>query len=237
LSGVVLTIWIVALSCIFAKDQIVNLLNSNNENPELSANVVNITENNNEEITNEEVTNEENSLETEDIENIDFEEDLSDINEYDENDVSEENYWDFSDYEDEESLNNEINDYESEDITNKDSENIDENLSEDNIVNEEDTNEDLGNINSEEIYEDFNNEEISKNDNWYYISYVNSEDEANWVLPAHCSDLTCYGENKEFTPCSSFKKIDNLDENANRIGNNWVCRYKDASELVYVELK
>jgi len=69
----------------------------------------------------------------------------------------------------------------------------------------------------------------------YNITHVDSEENANWVLPAHCSDLTCYGEDKEFNPCTTFRLSENLDENANRIGNNWTCRYKDASELVYVE--
>ena len=79
--------------------------------------------------------------------------------------------------------------------------------------------------------------ETEKNDKWYNINYVGSEEEANWVLPAHCSDLTCYGEDKEFTPCTSFRLTENLDENANRIWSNWICRYKDASELVFIEFK
>ena len=54
----------------------------------------------------------------------------------------------------------------------------------------------------------------------YNITHVDSEAEANWVLPSHCSDLTCYGEDKEFTPCTTFRLSENLDENANRIGNN-----------------
>ena len=79
--------------------------------------------------------------------------------------------------------------------------------------------------------------ETEENDKWYNINYVGSEEEANWVLPAHCSDLTCYGEDKEFTPCTSFRLTENLDENANRIWSNWICRYKDASELVFIEFK
>ena len=68
------------------------------------------------------------------------------------------------------------------------------------------------------------------------ITHVDTPEEANWVLPAHCNDLTCYGEDKKFSPCTTFKLVENLDENANRIGNNGTCRYKDKSELVYVEL-
>lgn len=74
-----------------------------------------------------------------------------------------------------------------------------------------------------------------ENKSEYTITHVNSEEEANWVLPAHCSDLTCYGEDKEFIECTSFKLVETLDENAHRIGNGGGCRYKDSSELVYVQ--
>jgi hypothetical protein len=53
-------------------------------------------------------------------------------------------------------------------------------------------------------------------------------------MASHCSDLKCY-DDKEFSPCFTFRLSENLDENANRIWNNWSCRYKDSSELVYVE--
>ncbi|MBR7036826.1 hypothetical protein IKI14_02975 [bacterium] len=54
----------------------------------------------------------------------------------------------------------------------------------------------------------------------YTITHVESEEDANWVLPSHCTDLTCYGDDKEFTPCTTFRLAANLDENANRIGKN-----------------
>jgi hypothetical protein len=54
----------------------------------------------------------------------------------------------------------------------------------------------------------------------YSITHVSSEAEANWVMPAHCYDLSCYGEDKEFTPCTTFRLSENLDENAHRIGKN-----------------
>jgi hypothetical protein len=86
-----------------------------------------------------------------------------------------------------------------------------------------------------ELDEDLINETEERK--WYNIKRVLSEQEANWVLPAHCSDLTCYGEDKEFAPCTTFRLSENLDENSNRIGKNWVCKYKDPSELVYVEFE
>ena len=93
------------------------------------------------------------------------------------------------------------------------------------------------NINNETIDNSETSDEVieEQNDKGYTITHVNSEEEANWVLPAHCSDLTCYGEDKEFIECTSFKMVESLDENAHRIWNGWGCRYKDASELVYVE--
>ena len=68
------------------------------------------------------------------------------------------------------------------------------------------------------------------------ITHVSSEAEANWVLPAHCSDLTCYGD-KEFVACNRFKQKEDLDENAQRVFESGACKYKDPSELVYVEFK
>ena len=101
---------------------------------------------------------------------------------------------------------------------------------------------------SQETPENINNETIDntetsnevieeQNEKWYTITHVNSEEEANWVLPAHCTDLTCYGEDKEFIECTSFRMVESLDENAHRIWNGWGCRYKDISELVYVEFE
>ena len=31
-------------------------------------------------------------------------------------------------------------------------------------------------------------------------------------MPSHCTDLTCYGEDEEFVPCTSFRMIETLDE-------------------------
>jgi len=77
---------------------------------------------------------------------------------------------------------------------------------------------------------------VSNSDNQLYkITHVDNEKDANWVLPNHCSDLTCYGEDKEFIPCKRFRMDPNLDDKAQRIWNSWACKYKDASELVYVE--
>ncbi|MBQ5945072.1 hypothetical protein IJL65_01375 [bacterium] len=84
--------------------------------------------------------------------------------------------------------------------------------------------------NAQEVFENTNEEIIEEHNELtetieeeniepYTITHVNSEEEANWVLPAHCSDLTCYGDDHEFTECTSFKMVETLDENSNRISS------------------
>ena len=70
---------------------------------------------------------------------------------------------------------------------------------------------------------------------WYTIRHVNSVEEANWVLPSNCTDLTCYGADAEFVNCTKFRMDENMDENSQRIWSSGACKYKDSSELVYVE--
>ena len=203
LSGVVLTIAIMAASFIFAKDQILNLLDpENKENIPLPASIVDL--NYNSEIDEEAI----------DEETID--EEAIDEEAIDEETIDEEAI-------DEEALDEETIDEEAVDEEAIDEETIDEEAVDEEAIDEEALDEE----------NESNQNEISENH--YNIIHVSSEEDANWVLPSHCSDLTCYGIDKEFTPCTTFRLAENLDENANRIGNNWVCRYKDSSELVYVE--
>ena len=123
-----------------------------------------------------------------------------------------------------------------EDSESSDKTEVEENEPAENIqaVQEETDDETVDNTKSDKELEEIVEEESEEK---YTITHVDSEEEANWVLPAHCSDLTCYGEDKEFVRCTSFKMVENLEENAHRIWNGWGCRYKDASELVYVEFK
>lgn len=219
LSGVVAMIVIAFVSFIFAKDQVIDMINMINEKtPWLSANVVEITDSQNEEVGD----NEENIIDNEiEDENIDNENEYNNDDEFEDNEL-EENYIDQENIEDVD----EISDVEYSDF--EDEENI----------NEYDNSEDIESYSedTEEINNFEENESANENQNLRYnITRVDSEEEANWVLPSHCSDLTCYGDDKEFTPCTTFRLSENLDENANRIGKNWTCKYKDASELVYVE--
>ena len=87
----------------------------------------------------------------------------------------------------------------------------------------------------EELEEELDKHTEERNKEKYTITHVSFEEEANWVLPSHCSDLTCYGEEEEFVACTSFKMIETLDENTPRVSSRWGCKYKDPSELVYVE--
>ena len=195
LSGIVLVACAVLVSCIFAKDQVLNIINSDFLNGlSLSANVVEVENNTDDEKNNDkEIANDEDEIDNEEISDSE--------NTTDDETTTDEQIADVLE-----------------------------------IATDEDTTTDNEEITSDEttVDEEATNDEET-NDEWYSITSVESEEEANWVLPAHCSDLTCYGEDKEFTPCTTFRLSESLDENANRIGNNWVCRYKDPSELVYVE--
>ena len=191
LSGVVVTAWVLVLAWVFAKDQVIDVLNTIGGESTLSASVTNLWESNTEQNYPDITVDEENS---EDIDNDAEEFTGSEVDEF----VDEENV---------------------------DSEDIEDTSSEDSEISD-----------TSEVDEYVDEENVDENMNYgYSITHVNSEAEANWVMPAHCYDLSCYGEDKEFSPCTTFRLSENLDENAHRIGKNWICKYKDASELVYVE--
>ena len=266
LSGIALTAVLVLASFILAKDQILNLLNDwDVNNQTLSASIVNLNENetNNEEDENlssdENVSDIEEEIENNEdqVNDEDFSEDEWNLDEISESEFLYEEDFEWYQpikFEDEEieniELDNEINTNEAtenEEIDNNGStDEMDDNKvieNDEKNISEEKTNTDETVKNKETDNNDMNNNESDKNSNTnekgkaYTITPVLSEELANWVMPAHCSDLTCYGEDKEFTPCTSFRLSENLDENTNRIGKNGVCRYKDASELVFVEFE
>ena len=221
LSGVVVTAWVLVLAWVFAKDQVVDVLNTISGESTLSASVTNLWESNTEQNYPDITVDEENS---EDIDNDAEEFTGSEVDEF----VDEENV-DSEDIEDTSSDDSEISD----------TSEVDEYVDEENVDSEdvEDTSSDDSEISdTSEVDEYVDEENVDENMNYgYSITHVSSEAEANWVMPAHCYDLSCYGEDKEFSPCTTFRLSENLDENAHRIGKNWICKYKDASELVYVE--
>ena len=221
LSGVVVTAWVLVLAWVFAKDQVVDVLNTISGESTLSASVTNLWESNTEQNYPDITVDEENS---EDIDNDAEELTGSEVDEF----VDEENV-DSEDVEDTSSDDSEISD----------TSEVDEYVDEENVDSEdvEDTSSDDSEISdTSEVDEYVDEENVDENMNYgYSITHVSSEAEANWVMPAHCYDLSCYGEDKEFTPCTTFRLSENLDENSHRIGKNWICKYKDASELVYVE--
>ena len=69
----------------------------------------------------------------------------------------------------------------------------------------------------------------------YSIKHVATPEEANRVLSPNCSDTFCGADKNSITLCTEFKQKDDLADDAHRIWNAWTCRYKDVSELVYVE--
>lgn len=231
LSGVILTAWIVVASCIFAKDQVVNLLNGGVENnASLSANIVDVFNNTND----DEIINNEEAIDNEEIvdEEAAIDEEVIDENEIidDEEIIDNEEVIDDEIIDDEENTNNEdVDKGQTNDKEILNDEEIDESIPYEGVTIDE-----IAVANDEATTNDETNEEEVKEVLKYTITHVNTEEEANWVLPAHCTDLTCYGEDTEFTECTSFKMIETLDENSTRVWNRW-CRYKDSSELVHVD--
>ncbi len=304
------TLWILVVSVVLAKEQIISLLSNNLNLPSIEANVTNITSNNTNIKPDEANSNDENPTEDEILTTEENEDNVKEINEIStENneipteieDISTIEEWNFisedenndtenSNEIEENLINNEENDeifekyyLQIEDIIESDINNeeklsileqlqkeilsttpqnealikyfdqkiieiydqISQNDNNKEIEHEENTDNSSENEINDEVNEDTNNSnskesedknsETPNTDKWYTIIHVNSEEEANWVLTANCNDLTCYGEDKEFSPCTSFRLAENLDENAHRIGNGWACRYKNKSELVYVQ--
>ena len=257
LSWVALTTVVVLASFFFAKDQIIDLLNNMWwYQPSLSANIVNLSENLIDETENTEL--DENLIN--ETENTELDENLIDETEnteLDENLINETENTELDENLIDETENTELDENLIDETENTE---LDENLIDEtenteldeNLINEtENTELDENLIDEtenteldENLIDETENTELDENlideteeRKWYNIKRVLSEQEANWVLPAHCSDLTCYGEDKEFAPCTTFRLSENLDENSNRIGKNWVCKYKDPSELVYVEFE
>ena len=78
-------------------------------------------------------------------------------------------------------------------------------------------------------------EEESASDKWYTFRHVNSPEEANWVLSPNCEDTLCGNDKDSIVLCNEFRLHESLSDDAKRTGNSWICRYKDVSELVFIE--
>lgn len=245
LSGILVTAWVFVLAWIFAKDQVIDVLNSISGTPSLSASVTDLDVNDeiDDNLLDDEFTDEYEDILSGDIEDMEIE----DSNEYE---VATD-YYDQVDeilaaWYDTDTAVEYLNDILSEVM---EAEEPDDTLTSyisqsilNLTVNSGDVSEEVSDEVSDEVSgevtdesDEYSYEEDTSDTPWYTITHVESEAEANWVMPAHCSDLTCYGEDKAFSPCMQFRMVSTLDENAQRIGNNWACRYKDISELVYVE--
>lgn len=247
LSGILLTICIAVAGFVFAKDQILDLIGEWN-NTQIS---------NDEVIENDDIDNE--IIENDDIENVmddeliddeeiddeieDEENDAGEINDETEDEEVNNEYYDkvkaiLSSWLDKESTIKSLNDILAE-VINKD-EIEDKELTSyisqtilDLSINSEENNTEENN--TEENKENSDTTDSQSDSNSSSITRVTSEEEANWVAPISCGeDVFCV--DKEFTPCTQFKHAENLNDSAHRVGNGWVCRYKDISELVHVEL-
>ena len=105
---------------------------------------------------------------------------------------------------------------------------------EDAVVEEEATPEDAV-VEEEVAPEDAVVEEESASDKWYTFRHVNSPEEANWVLSPNCEDTLCGNDKDSIVLCNEFRLHESLSDDAKRTGNSWICRYKDVSELVFIE--
>lgn len=248
LSGILLTLAIMVVAFVFAKDQVLNLIDTISGST--SSTVIESSEINDDEIIDEEVIDDEISEDEEDIQAEDEEDTLSEDEEMEDIEIEGDNeVSDWNDYYaqvdkilaawyDKETAKEYLEDILWEVMAGDEPDTelttyISQSILNLTVNSSKETDDETDNSES--------NTQLSTEDEddgkWYTIKHVATEEEANWVLPAHCSDLTCYGEDKEFTPCTAFRLAENLDENAHRIWSNWTCRYKDPSELVYVEIK
>lgn len=70
--------------------------------------------------------------------------------------------------------------------------------------------------------------------------HVDNPENANRVMSPNCSSLSCgdYTQTKKenLVLCKSFQLKEDMDDSSHRISNSGVCRYKDASELVYLDM-
>ena len=258
LSGVALTACILVLTIVFAKDQIINILNLWVENNvPLTANVLHLE--------NENVSSVENDVSDVEIENNSDTEIFNNENTSTENtnneatnitlNETENNLPETNNYNTEE-INNEI--IIKDEINNNENTptNTSENALENENINETIENNDLDNTllneattelnkTEENIEEHIESEDISLDQNKpdlnnikYKITRVSSTWEANRVLPIHCwNDIFCNNTNQTFTPCEKFRLNENMSDDANRIWNTWTCRYKDLSELVHIDFE
>ncbi len=75
----------------------------------------------------------------------------------------------------------------------------------------------------------------------YQITYTNDESTANRVIANNCSELSCGDYTKAANPdeivlCTKFKQQVNLSDDDVRISKSGACRYKDESELAFLDL-
>ena len=122
---------------------------------------------------------------------------------------------------------------------------VDENLVDEDIVDEDIVDEDI--VDEDVVDEDIVDEDVVDEDlvdedivigEWYTIKPVNSTEDANWVINPNCEWLSCEDiDLSSIALCHDFRLKPDMDDNAQRIWKSWVCRYKDVSELAYVEIQ
>ena len=224
LSWVALMLWVAIVLVVFAKDSVLSMLSDGSNTVNNQASIVSL--NANDDIIDESVD--------EDIVGESVDEDVVDesvddeiIDESVDDEIIDES---IDDEIIDESIDDEIID------ESVDDEIIDESV-DDEIIDESIDDEIIDESIDDEIIDESVDEDVIFGD-WYTIKHVNSVEEANWVLNPSCEWLSC--DNKDLDSivlCKEFKLKPDIDDNAQRIWSSWVCRYKDVSELAYLEIQ
>ena len=84
------------------------------------------------------------------------------------------------------------------------------------------------------------NDITQKDENTITFTHVDNIEDANWVMSPNCNALNCWDytqtDPENLILCNDFKLKPDMEDNSHRIWSSWVCRYKDPSELVYLNI-
>ena len=221
LSWILIMVCIVTALVVFAKDTVLDMLSDNLNNLDTQASITNLTthEDNNENISDIAV---EVIDETSDEANDDVVVEIDDENNDEANDDIVVEIDETSD---------EAND----DIVVEIDETSDE-INDDIVVEIDETSDENNDEANDDIVVEIDDDIIYGD--WYILRHVDTPEDANWVINPNCKWLSCEEiDLSSIVLCHEFRLKADMDDNAQRIWKSWVCRYKDASELVNIEIQ
>ena len=229
LSWVALTLGIIVLTVIFAKEQVVDFISKDIssflwQKQNISASVIELT--NEEDVVDEETVVEEE--EVSDEETIVEEEEVSDEENLTENNDEELPFFSNPEITDDKLASDEENSSDEKKVS--DEENLTENndeelpffsnpeITDDKLTSDEENSSDKEKVSDEENVVGEESEIIEKPSTPNYIvTHVNSPEQANWVMSANCSELACGDYTKatgDLPLCKDFKPRENLKDDS-----------------------